>query len=205
MLVNYVVFEYWHFLCTVVFVRTQVEWGKGRNMYKDLKSCFSARDITHQLHPYKAVRGQVILGKKMLCHPGILPVPLHSLFWHGASSSVHCETIDPKLFTSSVLGTTILPGSCWKLNLWRRCLSSLILRTRNKSTVLISSMRSDELNVNTFMKELPTVYLQYLGWFIFLIVILVLPVLLELLDFPRNFSAVAIKVLTLDLLNFYIV
>lgn len=81
---------------------------------------------------------------------------------------------------------------------------SFILGTRNKSRVLTSSMYSDELNI--FRKELPTIYLQYLSCFIFLIVIfLVLPVLLELLDFPKTFSAVAVKVRALNLLNHYIV
>ena len=39
----------------------------------------------------------MLLNRKMPSHPEILPVCLHSLSRHGASSSVRCATRDPKL------------------------------------------------------------------------------------------------------------
>lgn len=118
------------------------------------------------------------------------------------SALLSCETVDPKLYSLPLCLVQPFSGCCSKLNLWRRC-TPFILRTRNKSRVLTGSMLSDELN--TFMKELPTIYWQCLSFFFFIVIVLVLLVWLDLLDFPRNFSAVVVKVLTLDLLNFYVV
>ena len=50
----------------------------------------------------------MILNRKMPSHPEILPVCLHSLSRHGASSSVSCATRDPKL---CLLPLCLVPSS----------------------------------------------------------------------------------------------
>ena len=99
----------------------------------------------------------------MPSHPEILPVCLHSLSGHGASSSLSCARLDPKL-CSLPLWYRHPCGCCWKLRLWRRE-PPFSLRIRAKTRVLAGSMLSVELNA--FMKELPAVYLHYLSFGLF--------------------------------------
>lgn len=145
----------------------------------------------------------MILGKKMLSHPGILPVRLHSLLGLGASQLCKLWNNRSKtMFTSSLLATTILPGYYSKLNLQRRCPPSIL-------QVGIRVEFQCKLHAFWWIKyiyERITSYIFAVSELILLIVIFcVLPVLLELLDFPRTFLTVVVKVLTLCLLNCYIV